>query len=203
MDTLTEPRPVATPDDLLYEQLNGRALYRRGFRDVLAHKKTVEEIMGSSSLQAFVISILFTEITRHLPDDYLAFTSESGLHLGHGDNLANDIAIFLLADIKKVDETYFSIPPKIVIEVDVKINLDDQGFMSPTDYVNIKTQKMLDFGVERVIWITTAYAARKVMVAEPNNDWILTNWDSEIDVAPGCRLSLETLIEKRGLGYLL
>lgn len=203
MDVLTEPRQVVIPDSLLYERLNGRALYRRGFRDVLAHKKTVEDIMGSSSLQAFVISILFAEITRHLPDDYMAFTSESGLHLGPGDNLANDIAIFLLADIKKVDQTYFSIPPRIVVEVDVKINLDDQGFMSPTDYVNIKTQKMLDFGVERVIWITTTEAARKIMVAEPGKDWILTNWDSEIDLAPGCRFSLEALIEKRGLGYLL
>ena len=203
MYELVEPNPVVVPDSLRHETLNNKPVYRRGFRDVLAHKKNIEEIMGSSSLQAFVISILFTEITRYLPDTYLAFTSESGLHLGHNDNLANDIAIFELSDLKKLDQFYFSVAPKIVVEVDVKINLDNQEFMSPTDYVNIKTQKMLDFGVERVIWITTAEAARKVMVAEPGKDWILTNWSTEIDVAPGCRFSLEALIDARGLRYLL
>lgn len=90
MYELAEPRPETIPNSLLHETLNGKPLYRKGFQEVVNNNKTLEEIMGSSSLQAFVISILFTEITRRLPDDYLAFTSESGLYLSHGDNLANE-----------------------------------------------------------------------------------------------------------------
>ncbi len=195
---LTETHSLAVSDSLVYEELNGNPLYRRGYKEVLINQKTVEDIMGNSSLQAFIVSILFAEISRLLPDNLLAFTSESGLHLGPGDNISNDIAIFQTADLRKVDEFYFSVLPKIVVEVDVKIDFAKDNFTSPADYVNIKTQKMLDFGVEKVIWITTAAASRKILIAETNSDWRLTHWRSEIDFAPNCRFSLQGLIETRG-----
>jgi hypothetical protein len=125
---LTTPTDTPTrsiPASLIYETLNGRPLYRKGYKEVIANLKTPEEIIGSSDLQAIMVSILhgflFNQINRK---KYLLTTSESGLRIATGNNLSNDIAIF---DKEKViiKGKYFDIPPKVVIEVDVKIELEE------------------------------------------------------------------------------
>ena len=50
------------PDYLVYEVLNGKKLYRKVYKDVLNQTKTLEEIMGSSSLQGIIISL--TDVTQ-------------------------------------------------------------------------------------------------------------------------------------------
>ena len=46
------------PDILVYEELNGRRLYRKGYKKFLNHTKTIEEIMAITSsaqhIQRFV-----------------------------------------------------------------------------------------------------------------------------------------------------
>ncbi|WP_338873112.1 hypothetical protein WBJ53_29705 [Spirosoma sp. SC4-14] len=46
------------PSYLIYETLNGRPLYRKGYKDVLAKRKTPGEIIGCSDLQAIIVSAL-------------------------------------------------------------------------------------------------------------------------------------------------
>ncbi len=189
---------LAIPAALRHEELDGQILYRKGTLAVLNGEKTQKEIMGSSSLQSLVVSVLFGEIFKFLPDDYLAFVSEPGLHIAHNSNVANDIAIFRLADIEKVDRKYFAIPPDVVIEVDVKLEIDLSNYLKEEDYIFHKTQTMLDFGVGTVIWITTE-GTRKIMTAQPGQDWRVTTWDSMIEFAPNCQFSLQGLLERRGL----
>lgn len=43
------------PESLIYEIMDGKPLYYEGYKDVLANKKTSEEIMGVSGLQSFII----------------------------------------------------------------------------------------------------------------------------------------------------
>lgn len=95
---------IQIPAGLCYEELDGRILYRKGYRDVLAGKKTAKEIMGSSSLQALLVSALYLEIGKLLPDEYLALVSEPGLHIAHNSNIANDIAIFQLDQIERIHQ---------------------------------------------------------------------------------------------------
>ena len=52
------------PSYLIHETLNGRLLYRRGYRDVLSGKKKPAEIMGSSSLQAALVATLVMFLGR-------------------------------------------------------------------------------------------------------------------------------------------
>ncbi len=80
--------------------------------------------MGSSPLQALLVSLINGEIVKSVAEDYLAVVSEPGLHIAHNSNVANDIAIFKLSQIEQFDKKYFSIPPAYVIEVDVKIEID-------------------------------------------------------------------------------
>lgn len=190
------------PTELLYEELAGRPLYRKGSRDVLAGTKSTKDIMGSSSLQSLLVSLLHLEIGKFLPDEYVAVVSEPGLHIAHGSNVANDIAVFKLSQIERFDKKYFSVPPEFVIEVDVKADIDLSEYASPEDYIFHKTQTMLDFGVGTVIWITTE-GTRKVLIAQPGQDWRVTNWESMVQFAPECRFSLQQLLERRGLLKLL
>jgi hypothetical protein len=61
---------------------------------------------------------------------------------------------------------------------------------------------MLDFGVGRVIWVTTE-GPRKILIAELGQDWRVTNWESVVEFAPDCQFSLHELLQRRGaLGLL-
>ena len=111
------------------------------------------------------------------------------------DNLGNDIAIFDKAQVGKLKGRFFDVPSKVVIEVDVKIDLPAN--VSETEYVYDKTQKMLDFGVEKVIWILTK--TRRTLIAVPNERWILTDWDDTVEVMPGCGFELNPLLRSKNV----
>lgn len=191
------PASRRVPAALIYEEIDGVPYYYRGYRAVLSRQKTKEDIMGASALQSAVVSLLIHILYKYLPfDDYLIATNEPGLHIATGNNLSNDIAVFDQASLPiPLDDKYFSVPPKIVVEVDVKIELPTN--VSETEYVYDKTQKMLDFGVEKVIWILTR--TRKTLIAEPNKHWILTDWDDKVEVLPGCNFQLNPLLRSKGV----
>lgn len=173
------------------------AYYYRGYRAVLSRQKNKEDIMGASALQSAVVSLLIHILYKYLPfDDYLIATNEPGLHIGPGNNLSNDIAVYDQASLPvPLDQKYFSVPPRIVIEVDVKIDLPTN--VGETEYVYDKTQKMLDFGVRKVIWILTK--TQRTLIAEPNQRWILTDWNDTVDILPGCSFELGTLLRSKGV----
>ena len=62
---LEEKKVFYIPKQLIYEKLNGRKLYRRGYQNVLNKTKTIQETMGCSSLQGIIISILLRYLYAH------------------------------------------------------------------------------------------------------------------------------------------
>ncbi|GAB2560375.1 Uma2 family endonuclease [Spirosoma areae] len=141
-------RPAARniPPALIYEMWKGKPVYYRGYLEVLAGKKTIEEIMSCSDLQGVLVSLLnghlYSLINRK---KYLLATNEIGLHLALKDKLGNDVVIFEKEKLGKLKGKYFDVAPKIVIEVDIKADLSD--FPSKADeYIMRKSQKLLDFG---------------------------------------------------------
>ncbi|WP_425290924.1 hypothetical protein [Spirosoma linguale] len=114
------------PSALIYEMWSGKPVYYRGYRDVLAGKKTIEEIMSCSDLQGVLVALLTIYLGGHINrKKYLLATNKIGLHLAVGDNLGNDIVIFEKEKVGKLQGKYFDIPPKIVIEVDIKADVSD------------------------------------------------------------------------------
>ncbi|MBC3788132.1 Uma2 family endonuclease [Spirosoma utsteinense] len=192
-------RKPGIPAYLIYETLNGRPLYRRGYHDVLAGKKKPAEIMGSSSLQAALVAALVMFIGRTINRKrYLVVTNESGIHVDRGNNLSNDIAIFDKSTDLSLTNKYFDTPPKIAIEVDV--NIEPGEFVGKeAGYVHEKTQRLLDFGVERVIWITTQ--PRKLFVATPTSPWTTQNWDVTVPVLDDVVLNLAALLAEEGIEF--
>lgn len=75
--------------------------------------------MGSSELQARIVSTILKFLYRNLDDlSYEVVTSEAGLHLGKKDNLSADIAIFdkNILKVRKPQNKYFDIPPWWMLE---------------------------------------------------------------------------------------
>ena len=191
--TSPKKRSKKIPETLVYEVLNGRPLYRKGYKEVLRKNLNPENIMGSSSLQAAIVSLLNTFFANHLPH-YFSFTNEPRLHLGLNENVSNDISLFLEDDIEELNDRYFSTPPRIVIEVDVKIELEE--FTAEQEYIFEKTARLLSFGVEKVIWILTK--THKIIIADKGNPtWLITDWLQEISVTPDCSFVLNELLKSK------
>lgn len=106
-------------------------------------------------MQGSIIYVLLSYLYKNLEDKgYVIMTNEIGLHLSLGNNLSSDIIIYQREDYIRyeVNELYFNIAPKIVIEVDVKIDLER---ISDIDYVTEKSQALFGFGVDRILWFFT------------------------------------------------
>lgn len=188
--------PQQIPSYLIYETLNGRPLYRKGYKEVLAKRKTPGEIMGCSDLQAIIVSALHLYIGNKVDRKaYWVVTNEPGLHIQLGDNLSNDIAIYEKEKVT-VKGKFFDVAPKVVVEVDIKVDLEAFPAMEQ-DYIYEKTQAMLDFGTERVIWITTQ--SRKIFVATQGENWITLNWNSTVPVIDNVTLNVATILTEEGV----
>ena len=82
------------PDDLVWEVLDGKPLYRRGYMQVVKKLKTYQDIMGTSSYQSIITTYLTLLLGAKL--DFSRFDimiGEIGVHLNHKDNVSNDIAL--------------------------------------------------------------------------------------------------------------
>ncbi|WKN42905.1 Uma2 family endonuclease [Tunicatimonas pelagia] len=198
-EVVTEETPVKIPEPLVYEVLDGQPIPYQGFREVLAGNKKLEDITGSSGLRSFIITnVLVRFLMRNLPEEeYDILSNEAGLHLGKNNNLATDIGIYPIGALTpdKLTNQYLDIPPQVAIEVDTKVEFSQ--FNSPQDYLHQKTQALLDFGTERVVWISTA--SKKVMTATAQEDWITHDWDKPVTLLPNVICPLAELLAKRGI----
>jgi hypothetical protein len=93
------------------------------------------------------------------------------------------------------ENKYIDIAPKIVIEIDTKADLSDfDHFM---DYFFVKTNKIFEFGTEKVIWILSKN--KKTIFAKPHEKWIIAEWTDEIEILDDCKFVLEELLKQDGI----
>ncbi len=195
---LTPTTPSIVPSYLVYEVLNGRPLYYRGYKEVMEKNLNPESVMGSSSLQSILVSLVHTYIMANRDrKKYIPVTNEAGVHVDLGNNLSCDVAVNEKGTFD-ITTKYFDVPPKIVVEVDVKIDLTNFDGIE-FNYVAEKTQRLFDFGVERVLWVLSK--TRRVFVAVPNQDWIFTDWSNDIPVMDGCVLNVKRLLDEEEIVY--
>jgi len=194
-----ETAQAKVPNYLVYETFDGEPVHYKGYKEVLDGNKTFSEIMGSSGIQSFIVAyfqrMLFIKLDENL---YTIFSSESGLHLDKGNNLAGDILIFdnTSLPLEAITAYYVDVPPKIVIEVDI---MADPSDMDSTAYLFKKTQKLLDFGVEKVIWVTTN--AKKVTVATSGSNWQVMDWGNEVEILEGITFNVGKYLADKGLPF--
>jgi|GEM_PF-3870554 len=74
----TPKRKRKIPDYLVYEVMDGKPVYYRGYQSVLKKTKTLEEIMGCSSLQAELVSYLLSIISLLIVRNFGFIPTKSG-----------------------------------------------------------------------------------------------------------------------------
>jgi len=188
-------RERRVPASLIKEVLDGQPIYYKGYRSVMYGHKNLEEIMGASSLQSLIINYIQKILIKNLDDfNYLILTGEPGLHLSHRNNFSGDIVLYHIGQIEKFTKRYFDVPPLLQVEVDVEIDTEN---ISQNLYVTRKTQRLLEFGVKKVIWVFTA--TQSVWVAEPEQDWRIINWNKEIELFEGILMNLGDYLAKMNI----
>ena len=194
-------RPVNVPSYLVYEEVNGKPVYYKGYRDVLAGTKTVAEIMGASELQSLVVSVLLKYLVRNVDDRYIIASNEPGFHLKNRSNFSSDVIIYELSQFADgpVTKKYSERPPRVIFEIDIQGDFDTPE--EAINYYHKKTQQLLDFGVRQLFWFFTD--TRKVVIAEPDKPWLTVDWSEELTVLGQYKFSFKELIEASGLPFVL
>lgn len=192
-------RSIEIPEQLVYEEFDGHPVYRKGYRDYLAGTKTAEEIMGTSALQWFIIASLLRKILPMFPaEQYTLGTNEPGLHINRGTNLSSDIVIYRRDQLTiTLDSVHYAdVPPMMVIEVDVKADYDEL-FGSETSYIEKKTDKLLKFGVQKVVWITSG--SQQIMVSSASGRKEVVKWDTSIELVDDKHVNVLQCLLENGL----
>lgn len=171
------------PTQLVRDVIDGVPYYYKGYKDVLNQTKTIHEIMPCSTLQAEIIMYLNFLLTQALGiKNYRIFASESGIHLAKNVNYGLDLAVYdkKVLSSDKINTKFADVAPELVVEVDVKVELDNESEM---DFILKKTGSLLNYGTKTVIWVTSS--SKKVMIAQANKDWIIKDWDKDFELMNG------------------
>ncbi len=190
-----KPSSPKIPKKLVYEVMDGEPIYYKGYQDVLKGTKSLEEIMGASGMQSAIIQYIMGLLFRNIDESkYWFFTGESGVHIDHRNNIAHDVAVYSVDVLlpSAIDVRYLEVPAEIAIEIDVKADLS-----KPKDYnyVQRKTDKILQFGTKKVIWIFTD--THKIMIAESNTSWQIYDWDKDLELYQGVMFNVKNYLLQR------
>ena len=179
---------------LTYERRGRKPIYYRNYKRVLNGELPPEAVMGSGVLQGILVQLIVAYLWKQLGKDYFIETNKVGFKLPHGGWYDLDIALWRKEGIKKpLPRGYIDIPPKVVIEVDTKVDLENFEKRFGLSYINAKTEDFLKAGVEKVIWAQTA--PKKVLVAERGKQpWFVANWNYPVEVIEGVEANLDGLV---------
>lgn len=193
-----KPLPEKIPEALIYEIMDGEPIYYAGYREVLSGQKTIEEIMGSSTLQWVLVTYFMELMILKLNRTKYRFASaEAGIHIDHRSNLSHDVAIYdrTVLTPDKINTKYADVPAVLGIEIDVKADLSSSR---DQNYVHRKTRKLLDFGTEKIIWVFTG--TRQVLVAERGADaWLTMDWHRDLELTDGVRFNIGQYLDDEGI----
>ncbi len=193
----TETEELQVPDYLIRDIINGVPYYYKGYKEVLRNQKTLEETMGSSTLQSVIISLIMKSLfMASKDDDYFILTNEVGNKLNKGEYFSLDLAIYDNAVLTSdnIDIHYSNVPPKVVVEVDIKIDLTK---MSQFEYVINKSDKLLAYGTEQILWILSK--TKKVLIINNSKNWHLADWSDDILLVDEHTINIEAMLKSKGI----
>ncbi len=202
------PQPAKTakinrqniPQQFVREVIDGIPFYYPGFREAIKKHKKVEEIMPDSFLQSIIKNIigdfLKAKLNRKL---WMVLAGETGSHININNNLGLDIVVFEKA--KALNQRnllkYSNIPPFLVIEVDVNVELPDPKSDLFHQYVVPKINRLFAFGTQKVVWVFTK--SKKVLSATPTQPWQFFNLNDDVLIMEKVKMNVAKMIEAEGI----
>jgi Uma2 family endonuclease len=197
-EQLTASKKLVVPDYLVREMYDGVRWIYRGYRDVLNGLKEPEEVMACSTLQSVLVGYLYNKLWNHLEDrPFWVMSNEVGNNISKKSKAAYDIAVFDKEQLppSQINVHYANVAPRLVVEVDLKVESEDKTH--PDILIQQKTQKLIDFGVQKVIWVFTK--TRKIFVCYAKGDWIMSDWDRELELWEGLTVNIPKYLERQGI----
>ncbi len=188
------------PASLIKETIDGVPFYYKGYRSVLNRTKKLEDIMPDSGLQLFIKRFFFTLLLQKLDaSKYEIFMGEVGSHLDHRNNMGLDVTVYdkKILTPDKITNKYIDVSPKIVIEIDVNVEMEDRNSNLFEEFVLRKVRKLHQFGAEKIVWIFSK--SKTVIVALPDNTWKVMEWDAEIELLEGIKFNIANYLKKEGI----
>jgi len=91
-----------------------------------------------------------------------------------------------------LENKHLRVPPRVALEIDTKA--DTGKFTAATDYVYEKTDDLLEFGAEKVVWIFTS--SKKILVATRSEKWITTDWSEPVSIIEDIAINVRDMLEK-------
>ena len=196
MKAAAKAKKQAIPESLIYEMVDGKPIYYKGYKAYLSGEKPLEHIMGSSTLQSFLATKLAMLIGIFLEKDYFILSNELGLQFSKKSWRAADIAVIKKTALPSLDNKYLNTPPEYVIEIDTKAELSE--IKDSFGYYQDKTEALLQFGVQQVVWVFTETG--KVLVAKNGQkSWALSDWDQDIEIVSGLPVNIYQLLRANGM----
>ena len=189
----------AIPSALIYEIMDGKPIYFAGYKDVLNGNKTIEEIMATGKKQSLMLNAIQTHLLRTHADKALTImTGEIGIHISKNQNFSCDLVVFEDATLATLDinQNYFEVPPKLIVEVDLQA---DPTSININQYILKKTRKLLQFGVEKVIWVFSDPPL--ISVATAKGTWTINEWDTPIELIEGHFVNLADLFRQKNIKF--
>lgn len=206
MDAATKPAEKtgrsgkrAIPAYLVREVIDGIPFYYRGYRQAMNKTKTLEELISDSGLQFFLKLYLYDLLKARLNlKKYRVGAGELGFHPNYKNNMGLDVVVFdrkvLTPD--KITAKFVEVPPRLVIEVDVNVELPERDSDLFQEYVVRKIRRLFASGTEKVIWIFTK--SQQVFSATADAPWQVYDWDQDVELMEGVRVNLANYIREEG-----
>ncbi|NPA41245.1 MAG: Uma2 family endonuclease [Aquificae bacterium] len=201
MAVKTEKKVKRPTKELIYEMRYGKPIYYRDYEKVLSGEKSLEEVMGSSKIQALIVVLLVEFLLSKLDRKrFMVLSNEAGFMFAPKSWRNLDIAVFEKDKLLEegIDDQYTKTPPLLVVEIDTKADL--KKYPTFMDYVYEKIDDLLGAGVERVIWIFTG--TKKVLIAEKGKKWITQGWEESFELMEGIEVNLKELLKREGFKAL-
>lgn len=126
--TLESP---SIPKELIYEIIDGKPIYYKGYKAYLRKEKTLDDIIGTGRLQTRILNAIQRHLILNYHDDYKFLSNEVGIHVSISVNFSCDLVAFdkTVLAASEDDNHYYNFPPKFVIEVDTNSDIEDGNFI--------------------------------------------------------------------------
>lgn len=180
------------PKSLIYEMVDGKPIYYKGYKEYLKGNLQIEEIVGSSLLQSAIITGLLVLLHPKYGDKYHLLSNELGILFRKNSWRSADLVIIekkKLGD-KILENKYLDVAPKVVVEIDTKADLSE--IEDTFGYYHKKTKQLLSFGVEKVIWVYTEL--QSVLIAD-KEDWQIIDWDKDFLIMPDLEVNISKILK--------
>lgn len=187
------------PSYLKRETFDGVNFYYPGFRQVLYKQKSLDDLIGDSGLLFFLKCFLADVLKAGLDEKcYRMGAGKLGFQPNANDKFELSVVVFdkTLLTPDKITLRYVTVPPKVVIEIDVNVELPERNSDLFQEYVLGKLDSLFNHGVEKVIWFFTK--SKKVCIALPGQAWQINDWNQDITLFEGVKVNIADYIAQEG-----